>query len=153
MSLLSPTDACTRARERASLRVDGELALLEAVSLRGHLRICADCRAFASGVERVVCELRSAPLEVPELQIALPRRRYRSFAALAPLAVASAAIAAALVQVTQLAPSTLPIGPGSAAARSDASTLRAAYAEQQLAKLFLSGNLATRVQHTASLMN
>jgi len=153
MSLPSSADACARAREWASLRADGELSLIEAVSLRGHLRMCADCRTFAAGVEQLGRDLRSTPLEVPELQATMPRRRYRSFAALAPLAVASAAAAAMLLQVTQLTPSTLPLEQGSAATRSDAATLHAAYAEQQLAKLFLNGNLATRVQHTASLMN
>ena len=126
MSLPSPQDACARARERASLRVDGDLSLLETVSLHGHLRSCAECRAFAAGIERVASELRSTPL-----------------------AVASAAAAAVLIQVS---PGNLPSGP-EPAARSDAALLRANYAEQKLARLFLNGELATRVQHTASLLN
>ena len=153
MSLLSPIDACARARERVSLRVDGEISLIEAVALRSHLRFCADCRTFAAGVEQATSALRAAPLEQPGARISLPYRRYRSFAALAPVAVATAAAAAALLQLTQLAPSTLPVGTAPAASRSDAATLHAAYTEQRLARLFLNGALATRVQHTASAMN
>src|ERR671936_1549221 len=147
MRVPSPPDTCARARERASLRVDGELSLLEAVSLHGHLRLCADCRAFAAGVERVARELRSAPAEVPEFPVLVPRRRHLSFAAFAPVAVATAAVAVALLQATPLTPSILP----GTAARSNAATLHAAYAEQRLARLFLNGHLATRVQHTASM--
>ena len=153
MSLPSPADACARARERASLRLDGELSLIEAVSLRSHLRFCADCRQFAAGIEHAARELRSAPLEQPDLQLALPRRRYRSFASLAPVAVATAAAAAALLQVTQVGPGTLTGETGAAAAQSDAARLHAAYTEQRLARLFLKGQLVTRVQHTASTMN
>jgi hypothetical protein len=124
------------------MRVDGELSLLETVSLHGHLRICADCRAFAARAERIARELRSTPLEEPEVEIAVPRRRYGSFAALAPVAVATAAAAAVLLQATQLAPSNR-LGPESAAARSDAAALRANYAEQRLARLFLNGHFAS----------
>ena len=153
MSLPSPADACARARERASLRLDGELSLIETVSLRSHLRFCADCRSFAAGIERTSRELRLAALEQPDFALALPRRRYRSFAALAPVAVATAAAAAALLQITQVEPGTLSGETGAAAARSDAASLHAAYTEQRLAKLFLKGQLTTRVQHTASAMN
>jgi predicted anti-sigma-YlaC factor YlaD len=148
MSLPSPADPCARARERASLNVDGELSLIEAVALQSHLRFCADCRSFAAGVERVAGELRAAALEVPEFRTTMRRFRHRPFVAFAPVAVATAAVAALLLQATPLAPSILPSG-----APSNAATLHAAYAEQRLARLFLNGGLATRVQHTASLMN
>jgi predicted anti-sigma-YlaC factor YlaD len=92
-----PTD-CMLARESASVRLDGELSELEAARLDAHLRVCADCRAYAAEVGAIAGQLRAAPLERPGEQFVLPRRRVfsgmRLEAAVAAAAVAVAALAA-----------------------------------------------------------
>jgi len=57
------THACERARTWVSLSLDGELSELERRLLEAHLGRCAACASFATEVECVVRELRSAPLE------------------------------------------------------------------------------------------
>jgi hypothetical protein len=59
---VQPSD-CVRAREDASVRLDGELTELEAARLRAHLDGCAECSEFAAGIERLVAALRDASLE------------------------------------------------------------------------------------------
>ena len=92
-----PTD-CMLARESASVRLDGELSELEAARLDAHLRVCADCRAYAEEVGAIAGQLRAAALERPEQPFVLPRRRVfsgmRLQAAVAAAAVAVAALAA-----------------------------------------------------------
>jgi predicted anti-sigma-YlaC factor YlaD len=67
---------CDRAREYASLRLDGELSEFERALLDSHLERCPSCRAFAGDLVAVTERLRSAPLEAPQLTVTLPRRRF-----------------------------------------------------------------------------
>jgi predicted anti-sigma-YlaC factor YlaD len=85
---------CDRAREYASLRLDGELSDFERVLLDSHLERCPSCRAFAGDLIAVTERLRSAPLEGPQLTLTLPRRRLA-----AVRGVQASAAAAALVSV------------------------------------------------------
>lgn len=65
---------CDRAREWASLRLDGELSELESALLVAHLERCAECRVFADDVDAATATLRSAQLEPLTAPVALPRR-------------------------------------------------------------------------------
>jgi predicted anti-sigma-YlaC factor YlaD len=85
---------CDRAREYASLRLDGELSDFERTLLDSHLDRCPSCRRFADDLVGVTESLRNAPLEQPTIAITLPRRR---FVALRGIQVGAAA--AAIVSV------------------------------------------------------
>lgn len=87
---------CSRAREWASLRVDGQLSELERLLLRRHLARCASCRAFAETLTAVTKVIRETPREQPSRSLvrvpapARPRRaRYRLAFATALLALAA----------------------------------------------------------------
>ncbi len=67
---------CDRAREYASLRLDGELSDFESALLDSHLERCPSCRTFADDLVAVIDRLRAAPLEQPSTAVALPRRRF-----------------------------------------------------------------------------
>jgi ferric-dicitrate binding protein FerR (iron transport regulator) len=58
---------CERARQWASLRVDGELSELEDALLEKHLEGCASCDAFAARLAATTEAVRAAPLERPEI--------------------------------------------------------------------------------------
>ncbi len=130
-------DACVRARERASLRADGELSVFETRALRAHLRACADCRSYVAGVESATRHLRATPLEEPNLSIRVPRRSYRSLVAVGPAVAAAAVAAVAVMQVTSFGTSAGRVGP--AHARSDAAALHADYTDRRLSRLFIYG--------------
>ena len=85
---------CDRAREYASLRLDGELSDFESALLDSHIERCPSCRAFADDLVGVTERLRTAPLEGPMIMVALPQRR---FAALRTMQVSAAAAAAVSV--------------------------------------------------------
>jgi anti-sigma factor RsiW len=86
-----PPSDCTRARESASARLDGELVELEAAQLEAHLRSCPECQAYAAGIEVITLELRAAPPIEPEVPAFTIHRRRRI--GLVP-AVAAAAVVA-----------------------------------------------------------
>jgi anti-sigma factor RsiW len=134
-------DACLQARERASLRVDGELSVFETRALRAHLRSCADCRAYAESVDQITRRLRATPLEEPNLSIRVPRRSYRSLVAVGPAVAAAAVAAVAVMQVTSFGSPGVSVSP--ARAGSDAAALRADYTDRRLSRLFIHG-FATR---------
>jgi predicted anti-sigma-YlaC factor YlaD len=67
---------CDRAREYASLRLDGELSDFERALLDSHIDRCPSCRAFADDLVAVTGRLRAAPLEQPSIAVTLPRRRF-----------------------------------------------------------------------------
>jgi anti-sigma factor RsiW len=69
------TKQCERARECASLRLDGELSEFEQALLVAHLARCEPCRAFASELEGITNHMRSTPLARLEQPVALPSRR------------------------------------------------------------------------------
>jgi predicted anti-sigma-YlaC factor YlaD len=90
-TMRSSTRRCDRAREYASLRLDGELSDFERALLDSHLERCPSCRAFADDLAGVTQQLRTAPLvSPPDLSITLPSRR---FAALRGVQVSAAAAA------------------------------------------------------------
>jgi anti-sigma factor RsiW len=91
--------ACERARESASLMLDGELSQLESAFLDRHMRRCASCAAFAVEIQGATSTLRSAPLLSLARPIELPiahRTRFGARRAGAWIAAASAAAAALL---------------------------------------------------------
>jgi len=86
-----PPTECSRAREAASARLDGELSELELAQLENHLGECAACAEYAQLITVTALELRAAALEQPSEPIAIPnlRRRVR----LVPAAAAAAVVA------------------------------------------------------------
>ena len=83
---------CERAREWSSLRLDGELPQLQRAMLRKHLADCPGCTEFDSDLAGATVALRTAPLELLERPVAIPRRR-RSALRIAPAFAAAAAVA------------------------------------------------------------
>jgi anti-sigma factor RsiW len=69
------TKQCERARECASLRLDGELSEFEQALLHAHLARCELCRSFADELEAMTNHMRSTPLARLEQPVALPSRR------------------------------------------------------------------------------
>ena len=89
MRLVKPlTRQCERARECASLRLDGELSEFEQALLQAHLGRCEACRSFAAELEGATTRIRTAPLETLERPVALPSRRRISHR---PVEIAAAA--------------------------------------------------------------
>lgn len=86
-----PPTECSRAREAASARLDGELSELELVQLDSHLAGCAACAEYAELIAATALELRAAALEQPSEPIAIPRIRRRP--RLVPAAAAAAVVA------------------------------------------------------------
>jgi anti-sigma factor RsiW len=73
---LSPRNSrCDRARQWASLRVDGELTELEDALLDRHLEDCPACRSFAARLEATTELVRAEPYERPEIDYAPLERR------------------------------------------------------------------------------
>jgi Putative zinc-finger len=95
---LSPK-RCMVARQRLSLRIDGELSEPEARLLERHLALCVECTAWAADLEAVATTLQQAPLAKPEREmIALrPRLRLHDYAA---VGAAAAGIAVAVLAIT-----------------------------------------------------
>jgi hypothetical protein len=94
---LSPRSGrCERARQWASLRVDGELSELEVGLLERHLESCASCRAFAARVAATTGLVRATPPEKPEIAYAPPRTRVIGLPVGRRTAIAAIAAAAAL---------------------------------------------------------
>lgn len=89
---------CERARQWASVELDGELSEFEHVLLDGHARACPECNAFRADVARVAKELREAPLERFERAFEVRRIRRARFR-LAPAAAALAVTAVGLGSV------------------------------------------------------
>ena len=85
---------CERSREWISLRLDGELSELAEKMLESHLARCAGCRAFESDAMATSRLVRTAPLELLEQPIALPRgRRLRLVRPAGAVAATAAAVA------------------------------------------------------------
>jgi predicted anti-sigma-YlaC factor YlaD len=94
MSVLPrPSLPCERAREWASLRLDGELSQLESAMLESHLARCAACHEVVFQTEAFTTALRTSPLEALRRPIAIPRaaamRAARVTAAAAVMLVAA----------------------------------------------------------------
>jgi anti-sigma factor RsiW len=94
MSVLPrPSLPCERAREWASLRLDGELSQLESAMLESHLTRCAACHEVVVQTEAFTTALRSSSPEALRRPIAIPRaaamRAARVTAAAAVMLVAA----------------------------------------------------------------
>jgi predicted anti-sigma-YlaC factor YlaD len=102
---------CDRARQWASLKLDGELSELESALLDAHLARCEPCRGFAVEAQGIAGALRSVasePLPAP-IELDLHRRR-------APKRVLHVSLVAALVLLAAALGSALGVadrGPGS----------------------------------------
>jgi predicted anti-sigma-YlaC factor YlaD len=90
-----PPSDCTRARESASARLDGELVELQAVQLEAHLRACPECQAYSEGMASSTALLRAAPLDRPSAAMFTPMPQRRRRIGVLP-AVAAAAIMIAI---------------------------------------------------------
>ena len=100
--------SCDRAREWASLELDGELSTFEHALLKAHLDGCPSCSEFHSAIGGLTGALRSAPLErFQGVVIGRLRRRVRK--RLAPAAAAAAVAAVGIGSV--LASASLRSGP------------------------------------------
>ena len=85
---------CERAREWASLRLDGELSELERALLDAHTRNCSACAEYVADVGALTVAIRAAELERLPRPVVLPLRR--SFAWATRALQAGAATAAVL---------------------------------------------------------
>src|SRR5207247_8945881 len=95
---------CERAREWASLRLDGELSELEQALLRAHLARCASCSAYARAITETTSAIRVAERQQLPEPITLPLRRRRSGI---PAHALRASTAAAAVVAAAVGPGTL----------------------------------------------
>jgi predicted anti-sigma-YlaC factor YlaD len=86
---------CDRARQWASLELDGELSSFERALLENHLAECPSCTQFRAGIGGLTGALRAAPYE-PFEGVALARVRRRLRMRLAPAAAAMAVAAVGL---------------------------------------------------------
>ncbi len=90
-----PPTECTRAREAASARLDGELSELELAHHDMHLAGCLDCAEYARLIAATTAQLRAADVVQPEEPILVPRlRRQLRIVPAAAAAVVIAGIAA-----------------------------------------------------------
>jgi Putative zinc-finger len=87
---------CERARQWASLRVDGELTELEDALLEKHLEACGPCRSFAARLTAVTELVRATPQERPQIDYAPRVRRPAAFPIGRRVAIVAVAAAAAL---------------------------------------------------------
>jgi len=90
---------CARARESVSADLDRELQELDLRRLQAHLRVCADCSAWAEFVRATTVQLREAPLEATPAVLFEPRRRtwrVNPALAVAPVAALVASVVVAL---------------------------------------------------------
>ena len=86
---------CDRARQWASLELDGELSSFERALLDNHLAGCASCAEFRAEISGLTGALRAAPYE-PFAGVVLGRIRRRVHLRLAPAAAAMAVAAVGL---------------------------------------------------------
>jgi putative zinc finger protein len=114
---LSPRNGrCERARQWASLRIDGELSELEDALLEKHLEGCASCSAFAIRLAATTEAVRAAPQEQPKIEyprferpvIRLPVGRRLAIVAIAAAAALGAFVGSSLQKP---APDRGPAGP------------------------------------------
>jgi predicted anti-sigma-YlaC factor YlaD len=145
---------CERARELASLRLDGELSELEEALLRTHQSRCGACHAFSRSLTAFTGELRNAPLQPPRRPFALPRRprvttRPMRFAAAAAAAIAVVAGAGTMVaELGSPAGETPPVGVG-AAGKTDLLKLRQLRRNELVVASAVNGSAAGVVQNPA----
>lgn len=109
--------ACERAREWSSLRIDGELSLLEEELLERHLGACEACRACEAGMRSAAEAMRTAPVEAPSRRVRVPARRTAGFSVerrrTAIVAAAALAVGALLGSYVDRPPQPAPVDGGS----------------------------------------
>ncbi len=109
---LSPRNGrCERARQWASLRIDGELSELEDALLEKHLEGCVSCSGFAVRLAATADAVRAVPLERPEIsypRFERPVIRLPVGRRVAIVAVAAAAVLGAFVGSSLQKPSPTP---------------------------------------------
>jgi predicted anti-sigma-YlaC factor YlaD len=89
---------CEPARQLASIRLDGELSVLEAAMLGRHLASCPSCRGWAEDAGEIATALREAPLEQPSRPVVPARSERRTpWRLLAAVAVVALTAASASV--------------------------------------------------------
>jgi predicted anti-sigma-YlaC factor YlaD len=129
---------CDRARQWASLELDGELSSFERALLENHVAGCPPCAAFRAEVNGLTSALRAAPYE-PFGGIVLGRIRRRVGLRLAPAAAAMAVAAVGLGSilasasfrgspVAHFAAQSVDVSPDAAAAATDTMNLAASKA-------------------------
>jgi predicted anti-sigma-YlaC factor YlaD len=91
-TMRSTARRCDRAREYASLRLDGELSDFESALLDSHIERCPSCRAFADDLVGVTDRLRTAPLDRPMIVLTLPQRRFAALRSMQASAAAAAVV-------------------------------------------------------------
>jgi anti-sigma factor RsiW len=135
------TKQCERARECASLRLDGELSEFEQALLSAHLARCEPCRSYAAELDAITTRLRSAPLEPLEQPVTLPPRRRISrrpveIAAAAALMLTALGVTGALRTLDSSNPSLTFSSPGvsNAMETREFSDIRRAMLRRQVAK-------------------
>lgn len=96
---------CERARQWASLRLDGEVSALEGQLLERHLATCEGCRSFEAGIRSATMLVREASPEVPTRRFEQPRRPlvpgrlvHRGTALVAAAALALGALVGSLLE-------------------------------------------------------
>ena len=81
---------CDRARQWASIELDGELSNFERALLDAHLADCSSCAEFRGSIGELTHALRAAPLERLDGVIEIGRAWRRARLRLAPAAAAMA---------------------------------------------------------------
>jgi hypothetical protein len=108
---------CERAREWSSLRIDGELSVLEDELLERHLGACEACATFEDAMRATAGAMRSAPVARPTRRIRIPARRATGFSVerrrTAVVAAAALALGALLGSYFDRAPQPAPVDGGS----------------------------------------
>jgi predicted anti-sigma-YlaC factor YlaD len=80
-----------RARESISAQLDSEPSELDSARLSAHLRECPACSSHAHELAAIAAHLRTTPLERPDFELWLPRRRLTAALRVAPMRAAAAA--------------------------------------------------------------
>jgi len=138
---------CDRARQWASLELDGELSSFERALLANHVVRCPSCKAFRAEINSLTTALRTAQYE-PFRGIVLGRIRRRVGMRLAPAAAAMAVAAVGLGSL--LASSTFRSSPVAhfAAQSVDATNVDSAAAAVDNMNLSMSKALQTQRERT-----
>jgi Putative zinc-finger len=106
---------CERARQWASLRIDGELSELEDALLQQHLEGCVECSGFAARLAATAGAVRAVPLERPEIsypRFERPAIRLPVGKRVVIVAVAAAAALGAFVGSSLQKPASTPVPRG-----------------------------------------
>jgi predicted anti-sigma-YlaC factor YlaD len=124
---------CDRARQWASLELDGELSSFERALLESHVEACRSCTEFRAEINGLTGALRAAPYEPFEGVVVGPirrRARLRLAPAAAAMAVAAVGLGSILASasfqsgpVAHLASSGVDVSPSTASAATNLDTM------------------------------